>query len=259
MEKPYYKLIACNVFTREVCRAVSESDAVIDLDFTELGEHVHSERLRTAIQDRINAAASDGGRNYTAVLLAYGLCGNATVGLTARNTPLAIPRAHDCCTILLGSRSKFQRHFENCPSCPFSSAGYLDRGEYYIRCDEADGRPQYGSAYDELVRQYGRENADYVWRTMHPESLAEVEKRAVFIDLPETSHLGRASKFAELAAAEGKEYKCLPGDLRLLRMLTRGEWDEQEFLVVPPGWHTVGRYDADEIIACEPAKDMPES
>ena len=44
------KLIACNVFTREACLAVSESPHVVDLEFTELGEHVHSDTLRALLQ-----------------------------------------------------------------------------------------------------------------------------------------------------------------------------------------------------------------
>jgi hypothetical protein len=95
---------------------------VIDADFTEVGEHIHSDTLRSAIQSKIDAAEQSG-RNYEAILLLYGLCGNACVGLRARSSRLVIPRAHDCCTILLGSKKRFRELFEDNPSTPFSSTG----------------------------------------------------------------------------------------------------------------------------------------
>mgnify|MGYP001112206213 FL=1 len=132
------KLIACNVFMREACLCIARSPHVIDVDFFELGEHVQPTRLREALQAKIDEA-SNSAKNYDTILLLYGLCGNAAVGLRARNIRLVIPRAHDCCTILLGSKERFQEHFQANPSMPFSSVGYLERGSYYIRTDDGDG------------------------------------------------------------------------------------------------------------------------
>ena len=248
----YYKLIACNVFMREISIAIAESSHVVDPEFTEVGDHVHSDRLRELIQTRIDAAAT-ASRDYDAVLLAYGLCGNAAVGLIARDTPLVIPRAHDCCTLLLGSRQAFDTHFAAHPSRPFSSAGTMDRGEYYLRRDDEGTHIHYGDGYAELVREYGRENADYIWETMHPPALREIEQHAVFIDIPETSHLGHRDRFARKTAEQGKTALQLTGDLRLLRGLLQENWSAEEYLVVPPGYRTVGRYDAVQVIDCEPA------
>ena len=121
------KLISCNVFQREASWCVARSPHVIDTEYTELGEHVRSAGLRQIIQDKIDATEASG-KTYDAILLLFGLCGNSTVGLQARRTRLVIPRAHDCCTILLGSRAKFTEHFGAAPSTPFSSAGYIERG-----------------------------------------------------------------------------------------------------------------------------------
>ncbi len=250
MTSRHYKLIACNVFMREACRVIAESENVIDPEFTEVGEHVHSDQLRASLQARIDAA-SDSSHAYDAILLAYGLCGNSTVGLTARSVPLVIPRAHDCCTILLGSREAYRRHFGDQPSQPFSSAGYMDRGEYYIRREAQGVRLHYGDAYAELVAQYGEDNAAYIWETMHPPVPPEIEQRAVFIDIPETAHLEHAETFAAQAGSEGKTCVRLTGDLRLLRQLLQGAWNPEEFLIVPPGQRTVGRYDLDTVIDCQ--------
>ena len=241
----HLKLISCNVFQREASWCIAHSPHVIDPEFTELGEHARSAGLRQIIQERIDAAEGSG-KTYDAILLLFGLCGNATVGLQARETQLVIPRAHDCCTILLGSRAKFTEHFGEAPSTPFSSVGYLERGEYFLRTnDEGMAGVQTGDAFANLVEKYGEEDARYIWAEMHPD---HGDKRAVFIDLPETSHLGYAKKFQAKAAAAGKEAVELPGNIRLIASLLNGEWDPKEYLIVPPAGAIDGVYDWDEVI-----------
>ena len=240
------KLIACNVFTREACLAVSESPHVVDLEFTELGEHVHSDTLRALLQGRIDAA-EQAGKRYDAILLGFGICGNSTVGLRARSIPLVLPRAHDCCTVLLGSRQIFQEHFKDNPSTPFSSSGYIERGSYYLRLEEGHGAVFYGDVYKAYVEQYGEDNARYIMEAMHPKQEGG-DDRAVFIDIPETRHLGYEERFREKAAADGKTVVTLPGNVGLIRKLVNGTWEPSEFLVVHPGQTIQGVYDWDEIV-----------
>lgn len=244
------KLIACNVFMREACACIAQSPHVIDVEFTELGEHVHSATLREIIQARIDAAEHSS-KPYEAILLLFGLCGNAGVGLKAHSTRLVIPRAHDCCTILLGSREKYCEHFEKNPSQPFSSVGYLERGSYFLRVGE-DGQNsvQYGDSYAAYVEQYGEDAAKMIWETMHPRR--EEKEKAVFIDLPETGHLGKAEEFRAKAEAQGMEFMRLEGSLRLVRGLIFGEWPSEDYLVVEPGQETAGVYDFKEIIRAQP-------
>jgi predicted secreted protein len=247
----HLKLIACNVFQREACWCVARSPHVIDTEFTELGEHAHSAGLRELLQARIDEADRTG--KYEAILLLFGLCGNSTVGLKARNAPLVIPRAHDCCTILLGSTEEFRLRFEDNPSRPFSSSGYMERGDYFLRVEDEGAKVFYGDGYAELVKQYGEEDAKYVWETLHPPGLELHDRKAVFIDLPETSELGFAEKFREKAEAEGKEYVRLDGNIRLIRGLIEGHWNPEQYLVVPPGDLTVGVYDWSEVITSRPS------
>lgn len=242
------KLISCNVFQREVCWCIARSPHVIDVEFTELGEHVHSDVLRKTIQAKIDAADA-APKQYDAILILFGICGNASIGLRAGKTKLVMPRAHDCCTILLGSRQKFQQHFQDNPSTPFSSAGYVERGSYFMRTEDGESKTYYGDAYADYVQQYGEENAKYIWEQLNPESSANThDNRAVFIDLPETAHLGYAEQFRAKAEAEGKQYVRLEGSMRLIRNLLDGNWDEADYLIVQPGQKTAGVYDFNEII-----------
>ncbi|MHB8997238.1 MAG: DUF1638 domain-containing protein [Armatimonadota bacterium] len=241
----HLKLIACNIFEREACHCVARSPHVIDIEFTELGEHVHPEKLRETLQAAIDAADASG--RYEAILLLFGLCGNAGVGLQARTIPLVMPRAHDCCTILLGSRERFKELLGEAPSTPFSSSGYMERGYYFLRIEDGESKVHYGDAYAEYVEKYGEDNAKFIWEQMHPEGYAD-DKRAIFIDLPEFAFLSYDERFREKAEAEGREYVKVEGSMRLIEGLISGEWSEDEYLIVRPGQKTQGVYDWVEII-----------
>ncbi|GIV16933.1 MAG: hypothetical protein KatS3mg022_2368 [Armatimonadota bacterium] len=243
------KLIACEVLTREVCRYVADSPHTIDLEFTPKGAHDNSDNLRALIQSRIDEAESSP-RQYDAILLGYGLCGNSTLHLRARKTRLVIPRAHDCCTLFLGSRQKFKEHFADAPSTPFSAAGYMERDGAYMRESSLSSSTGLYATLEEYIARYGEENGRYIFETLYGSIKAAEGNRVVFIDMPETRHLDALERCRALAEAEGKELVVLEGSSRLLRKLIHGEWDD-EFLIVQPGQRIIGVYDWDEVVKAE--------
>lgn len=245
-----FKLIACNVFLREASLAIADSPHRVDPEFLELGEHMRPDQLRQSLQDRI-CACDESAKPYDAIVLLYGLCGNSTVGLQAGGRRLVMPRAHDCCTILLGSTQRFQEHFGDNPSRPFSSIGYLERGEYFVRTDQGDGQIHYGDRYAALVEQYGEDNARYIWESMHC-SGAEDGEEVTFIEIAETAALGAKRQFEEKAAEEGKTCRYVDGSLQMIRNLIHGNWDSSEFLIAEPGEQIAGVYDWDEVVRAKP-------
>ncbi len=252
------KLIACEVFFREVCLCAASSPHRIDMEFTEKGAHDKSDVLRSLIQEKIDAAQR-GARPYDAILLAFGLCGNSVLGVKAGKTKLVLPRAHDCCTIFLGSRKLFAEHFKDNPSLPFSSTGYMERGGTPIHeATTLDFIPGVSKEYRDLVEQYGEENARYIHETLTVSADSAKgnagDNRVVFIDVPEFSHLGFAEKCRAQAEAVGKSFVSLPGDMRLLRSMLHGEWHPEEFLVVEPGEKIGGVYDWDRIVRAEESR-----
>ena len=41
---------------------------------------------------------------------------------------LVLPRAHDCITLLMGSRSEFESYFQDHPGVYYRSTGWVERG-----------------------------------------------------------------------------------------------------------------------------------
>src|SRR3989339_657243 len=73
------KLLACEVFHREISHFISKSKNIVDVEFLEKGLHDKSDILRKKLQEKIDEISS-GKIKYEAIALAYGLCGNSSAG-----------------------------------------------------------------------------------------------------------------------------------------------------------------------------------
>jgi hypothetical protein len=121
----------------------------------------------------------------------------------------------------------------------------MERGEYFVRQD--DGQIMYGDAYAELVKQYGEDDAKYIWDSMHPK-MEGMEDRAVFIDIPEIHFPEKIKVFKQKAEAEGKKFALLQGSLSIIRNLVNGNWSDDDFLTVEPGRQITAVYDWDCVL-----------
>lgn len=243
------KLITCEVLTRLVCHCVARTPHIVDMEFAKKGAHDDSDYLRALLQEKIDAC-EEAGEGHEAILLGYGLCGNSVINLVARSIPLVIPRAHDCCTLFLGSREKYAKHFGNNPSKAFSAAGYMEHNGSYVReANSVKERLGWDKGYAEYVEQYGEENAKYIWETLHPEKDPnEEDQRLMFIEIPELRHLGYAEQCKSKAQADGEEFVELEGSIELIEKLIFGEWSEDDFLIVEPKQRIMGVYDMNEVV-----------
>jgi hypothetical protein len=238
------KCIGCEVLARTIYWCAAQSPHIVDVEMLRRGLHNEPRDLRSQLQQAIDATRA----GYDAIVMAYGLCGQATAGLAARNIPLVVPRAHDCITLFLGSRERYQAQFETFPGTYWYAQDYVERN------DGSGGTLAMGSGsetdikaeYDKYVAKYGQDNADYLMEVMG--AWKAHYKRAAYIDMG----VGEGAAVAERAQAEaarrGWTFDRVEGDMILIRRLLDGDW-ENDFLVVQPNQHIKMTYDHD-VIGC---------
>ena len=227
------QVIACEVLFREICFCAARARCVVDLAFLRRGLHDNPDVLRAQVQALVDQADEE---QCQAVALAYGLCSNGAAGLRARGIPLVIPRAHDCITFLLGSKEEYARRFGARPGTYYYSGGWVER-----LADRVPRRPEDGAgldaSFEELVTRYGRDNAEYLWELQS--SWVQRYSHATFIANSLGDEEAHRAYARSVAREHGWEYDQIAGDLSLIQALLDGDWDEERFLVVPPGRHVV--------------------
>lgn len=242
------KFIGCEIVFREVCLLAAQSRNVVDLEFLAKGLHdMERGEMQGRIQDRIDAVEPD---RYSAVLLGYGRCSDGVVGLRAGAVPLVIPRAHDCITFFLGSKERYREYFDSHPGTYFRTSGWIER--QFVREPGVMAKLGLDKTYEEYVREYGRENADFIWQSVA--AWQQNYDRLVFID----TGVGVELRYAERVHAEAEEkgwtFERLDGNLQLLKRFLDGDWSDADFVVVPPGATIISRDDA-RVLDAAPSND----
>jgi hypothetical protein len=242
--------LGCDALARIVYLCAAQSPHVVDVELFRIGLHNEPADLRTWLQEGIDAAS---GQEYDAVVLAYGLCGQATAGLVSGSVPLIIPRAHDCITLFLGARRRYQEQFENHPGTYWYALDYVERKEDAgtVLSLGSDAETNMHAVYDEYVEKYGADNADYLMEVMG--AWKSHYNRAVFIDLGIGDSTAVEAQTRDEAARRGWTYERMAGDMVLIRRLLEGDW-ERDFLVVEPGQQIGLSYDEGVMTGLTPSE-----
>ncbi len=204
------KIIACATVIEEMYPLIPEGMAYQVLDF---GLHLSPPNLREMLQAAIDAACP----NYDTLLLGYGLCSMAVIGLKANGCRLVIPRTDDCIGIFLGSQQAYSEQVRK------------EAGTYYLTKGWIEVADTPFDEYERLVEQYEVERANRIMSIM-----LKNYKRLVYID---TGHQDNA-RYVEIARRTAEKFNLrfeeVRGSNALIAKMLRGEWD-QDFLVVEAG------------------------
>jgi hypothetical protein len=246
------KLIACEILYRECCAAVARSINQVDIEFLPKGLHdMGQERMSRRMQEVLAAVDES---PYDAVLFGYGLCSNGLVGLTARSVPLVVPRAHDCITLFLGNKERYLEYFQSHPGVYFKTSGWIERGDQIeqLKTESVQHRSGMTMSYDELVARYGEDNAKFLYEQMA--NMLRNYSGYAYIEMGVEPD-DRFEQIARRQAAErGWSFEKLQGDMSLIQSLVDGPWDENRFLVVPPGHRVATSFD-EGVICASPVSD----
>ncbi len=204
-------VLACATVIEEMIPLIPEGTEYEILDF---GLHINPEQLRHTLQQRIDVLQ----KPYDAVILGYGLCSQAVIGIQARQSPLVIPRVDDCIAIFLGSRDAHREQHAREPGTYYLTKGWIEVGDTPF------------NEYERMVQQYGRERADRLIRIMlaHYTRLALINTGQYELEKYREYTRQTAEQF-------GLRYEEIPGSTALIRKMLYGPWTRDEFVVVPPG------------------------
>ena len=223
-----YKVIACKVLSKELYTIASKSENLIDILWLKQALHDTPEKLRKQIEEAISRIEGEE-ETYDAILLGYGLCSKGTLGIKAQKTPLVIPRAHDCITMLLGSKEKYKELFDK-----------YSGGIYWYSCGWIDhalqpGKERYEKTYQSYLQQFGEDNAKYLMEMeqnwMQEYSCAMYVKWSEFEDGRNKEYIEYTKECADYLDWAFEE---VWGSSTLLSDLLEGRWDDERFLIVEP-------------------------
>jgi hypothetical protein len=179
----------------------------------DFGLHVNPEKLRQTLQAAVDAV--DG--QYDTIILGYGLCSLALVGLKAAHCRLVVPRVDDCISIFLGSHAAYRQQARAEPGTYYLTKGWIEVGDTPF------------SEYDQMLERYGPERAKRIFRIM----LANYKRLALI-----NTGLYEMDRYRDYACrtAErfGLRFEELEGSTDLVMKMVNGPWDD-EFVVVEPG------------------------
>ena len=204
------KVIACATVIEEMLPLLPPS---VDHQVLDFGLHVNPESLKRALQDAVDASAPPA----ETIILGYGLCSQAVIGLRANGCTLVIPRVDDCIAIFLGSGEVYRQQFRAEPGTYYLTKGWIEAGDGPF------------AEHDRLVARYGREKAEWVTQQMlkNYTRLALINTGQYELERYRVYSRRTASRF-------GLCYEEIEGSTALVKKMVHGPWDE-EFVVVPPG------------------------
>jgi hypothetical protein len=179
----------------------------------DFGLHVNPDKLRRTLQEAIDAASD----RYDTIILGYGLCSQAVIGIKSEHARLVVPRVDDCIAIFMGSSSEYRAQSRAEPGSYYLTKGWIEVGD-----------TPFGE-YDRMLARHGKAKADRIIKIM----LANYT-RLVLIDTGQYD-LDRCREYARRTAERfGLRYEEVRGSDALVRKMIDGPWDD-EFVVVQPG------------------------
>jgi len=204
------KVIACQVVIEELLPLLPEG---VENETLDLGLHVNPDKLRTTLQEKIDASSKDKGT----ILLGYGLCSRAVVGLCSETCSLVVPCVDDCIGIFLGSREAYLKQVKAEPGTYYLTKGWIEAGNNLF------------SDHNQMIERYGPEQAEALIKRM-----LQNYTRLVFINTGKY-RVEHYREYSERTASRyGLRFQEISGATTLVDKMANGPWDEN-FVVVPPG------------------------
>ena len=207
-------IIACRVLELEL-EALKAENPHIETIYMDQNYHRTPHFLPELLQAKIEEVKESAKQ----IVLGYGLCSNAIVGLVPPSQGLIVPQAHDCITLFLGSKEKYNKLFQQSPGTYYLTPGWLK-----------EQKDPLGMLENEYIPKLGREIAEWGAREeiRHYDSISLIDTQAVDIS-PYRERAKENARFFE------KRYSEIKGDSSLLRKIIFGPYDREDFFLLQAG------------------------
>jgi hypothetical protein len=203
-------VMACATVIEEMLPLLPDGMAHQTFDF---GLHVNPAKLRNALQEAIDAVSGQ----YDTIILGYGMCAQAIIGIKANGCQLVVPRVDDCIAIFLGSRSAYSAQCRTEPGTYYLTKGWIEVGDTPF------------SEHEQTVERYGKERAEYIYKMMMGNY-----KRLALINTGQYELEKYREYTRQTAERFGLRYEEIEGSDSLVKQMLFGPWDD-EFVVLEPG------------------------
>jgi len=204
------KVVACATVIEEMLPLLPDGMTYEVLDF---GLHLTPEKLRDKLQETIDAA----GAEIDTVILGYGLCSMAVVGLRATDCTLIVPRVDDCIAIFLGSAAAYKAELNKEPGTYYLTKGWIEVSDTPFE------------EHKRLIKRYGLKRANRMIGLM-----LKNYTRLAFIDTGQHEQERYREYTHHTAAQFNLRYEEIPGSTTLIKKMLFGPWDD-DFVIARPG------------------------
>lgn len=202
-------IVACSMLKNEILKVMETQDLCYPVIWLEKGLHEFPKKLKKALEEKI-LELSD--KKY--ILLLYGMCGYAVVGLKSDTSSIIVPKFDDCVRMLM---------------CTEKGLPIPTKADRFYFTKEWITDKFILNEFDEYCRTYGEEKG-----RMIAEMMIEHYSGIDFIETGTYDVSACIDEIKERAAGYGLNCGCVRGTVRVLEKMLTGDWDE-EFVVNMPG------------------------
>ena len=203
-------VLACATVIEEMLPHIPPGVGYQVLDF---GLHIRPDALRGALQEAIDALPE----TVETVILGYGLCSMAVVGLRANGCTLVVPRVDDCIAIFLGSDAAYKEQQRAEPGTYYLTKGWIEVSDTLL------------TEYERAIEQFGQTQADRIMRIM-----LKNYTRLAFIDTGYHDQARYRAYARQTAETLDLRYEEVVGSDALVKKMLFGPWGD-DFVVAQPG------------------------
>ena len=209
-----HAVIACGSLFHEFTSLINKDNGP-DMYFLDTDLHRTPARIPEVLQEKIHEISD----RYDKIILGYGLCSNAVVGVCSPRVTLIVPRVHDCLDLFLGFVGKGKSRIGLGTAHYYLTPGTILNRKDPLSIMEQEYIPKMGQKMSEWgMKEELKHYSHFALITSPGTDMAPIwdqaNKNAAFFDMTLTE---------------------VTSDLSFFKQLLYGPHDPEFFLHIPPG------------------------